>query len=215
MKFPSVVLASALLLGGCASRPSVSQNQCAAGDWETIGYRDGVKGLRSSRLLDHQDACVEHGITPTRGQYMVGWEAGIREYCEPNNGYYVGERGWSHNNVCPADMRGAFLVAYQEGRALYRARSDVANLERHIDQKIARQSALKSEIISATAAQLDGSLTTADRVELATRVQQLYEEQQRLSQEIPDLEAELVVKRRELERLTAFTASALPVAERR
>lgn len=215
MRFLIVVLASVVLLGGCASRPSVSQNQCAAGDWETIGYRDGVQGLRSSRLLDHQDACVEHGITPSRGQYMVGWEAGIREYCEPSNGYYVGERGWSHNNVCPADMRGAFLVAYQEGRALHRARSDVANLERQIDQKIARQSALKSEIISATAAQLDGSLTTADRVELATRVQQLYEEQQRLGQEIPDLEAELLDKRRELDRLTASTASALPVAERR
>ncbi len=215
MRFLIFVLASATLLAGCGSKPSVSQNQCTAGDWETIGYRDGVQGLRSSRLLDHQDACVEHGITPSRSQYMVGWEAGIREYCEPSNGYYVGERGWSHNNVCPSDMRGAFLAAYEEGWTMYRARTDVANLEWEIDQKVTRQSAVKSEIISATAAQLDPTLTTTQRVELATRVQRLYEEQQRLGKEIPDLEAELVVKRRELDRLTATTASATTVAEHR
>lgn len=209
------VLAGVTLLVGCGAKPSVSQNQCAAGDWETIGYRDGVSGLRSSRLLDHQDACVEYGVTPSRSEYMVGWETGIREYCEPSNGYHAGERGWSHNNVCPSDMRGAFLAAYEEGWVLYRARTDVANLEREVDQKVARQSAVKSEIISATAAQLDGSLTTPQRVELATRVQRLYEEQQRLDREIPDLEAELVVKRRELDRLTSATASATPVAERR
>lgn len=209
------VLAGALLLVGCGSKPSVSQNQCTAGDWETIGYRDGVQGQRSSRLLDHQDACVEHGITPNRSQYMVGWEAGIREYCDPSNAYYAGERGWSHNNACPSDMRAAFLAAYEEGWVLYQARTDVANLEWEIDQKVARQSAVKSEIVSATAAQLDGSLTTAQRVELATRVQRLYDEQQRLGKEIPDLEAELVIKRRELDRLTATTASATTVSGRR
>ncbi|MGE0624252.1 MAG: DUF2799 domain-containing protein [Pseudomonadales bacterium] len=215
MRILIFALASVALLVGCGSRPSVSQNQCTAGDWETIGYRDGVQGLRSSRLLDHQDACVEHGITPSRSQYMVGWEAGVREYCEPSNAYYAGERGRAHNNVCPADMRGAFLAAYEEGWTLYRARTDVANLEWEIDQKVARKSAVKSEIISATAAQLDGTLTTTQRVELATRVQRLYEEQSRLDKEIPDLEAELVIKRRELDRLTASMASATPVARRR
>jgi hypothetical protein len=215
MRYLIPVLAALTLLVGCGAKPSVSQNQCTAGDWETIGYRDGVQGLRSSRLLDHQDACVEYGITPSRSQYMVGWEAGIREYCEPSNAYYAGERGWSHNNVCPADMRAAFLASYEEGWTMYRARTDVANLEWQIDQKTSRKSAVKSEILSATAAQLDGSLTTTQRVELATRVQRLYDEQQRLDKELPDLQAELDIKRRELDRLTATTASATPVAERR
>lgn len=205
-----LVLACAAVLAGCSSKPSVSENQCAAGDWQTIGYRDGVKGVRSSRLLEHQDACMEHGITPSRSEYMAGWEEGVREYCEPNNGFYVGERGWEQYNVCPADMRVAFLSAYREGRTLYQARVDVANLEWEIDQKTARLSEVKSQIVTTTAAQLDGSLTPTERVELATRVQRLYEEKQRLQTEIPDLEAELAIKSRELDQLASTTASLAP-----
>ena len=70
-------LVFSLLLVGCAGRTTVSENQCTAGDWQTLGYRDGVNGHRSSRLLQHQDACVRHGIVPDRAGYMVGWEEGI------------------------------------------------------------------------------------------------------------------------------------------
>ncbi|MGD8418731.1 MAG: DUF2799 domain-containing protein [Pseudomonadales bacterium] len=199
-----------LAVAGCSSKPSVSENQCAAGDWQTIGYRDGVNGMRSSQLLAHQDACMEHGITPDRSQYMLGWDEGVREYCEPNNGFDVGERGWGHNNVCPEDMRAAFLAAYQEGRTLYQARADVANLEREIDQKTARLSEVKSQIVTTTAAQIDGSLTPTQRVELATRVQRLYEEKQQLEKELPDLEAELSIRNRELDRLVDNTTSLAP-----
>lgn len=203
-------LIAAVLLGGCAGRASVSANQCAAGDWETIGYRDGVNGQRSSRLLEHQDACMEYGVVPSREQYIAGWEQGAREYCAPNNGFHMGERGWSHNNICPAELRAGFLTAYREGKSLYDARVEVANLEWEIDQKTARLTALKSEIISATAAQLDGTLTTQDRIELAARVQRLYEEREQIKLELPDLEAQLADKSRDLDRLNQTVASATP-----
>jgi hypothetical protein len=194
------------LLAGCAGKPSVSEHQCAVGDWETIGYRDGVNGNRSTALLRHQDACMEHGIAPNRASYMSGWEQGAREYCEPSNAYHIGERGWSHNNICPTDLRAGFLTAYQEGRRLYEARVTVANLEWEIDQKTGRLDAIKSEIISAGAAQLDPELTVEQRVELGTRVQRLLDEQTRLKQELPDLEAELAIKSRELDRLSGALA---------
>ena len=196
-----------LMLGACAGQSTVSENQCAAGDWQTLGYRDGVNGYRSSRLLEHQDACVEHGVVPDRAEYMVGWEQGVREYCEPNNGFYVGERGWQHNNVCPADLRVGFLSAYKEGRSLYQARVDVANLEWAIDQKTARLPEVNTQIVSAAAAQLNGELPPAERIDLAARVQRLYAEKERLRAEIPDLEAELAIKSRELDRLEQSLAS--------
>src|SRR5258705_279322 len=107
-------------LAGCAS-DSISESQCIAGDWQTVGYRDGVNGYRSTELLNHQNACVKHGVIPDRASYMVGWESGVREYCEANNGYDVGERGYTYNNVCPDDQREAFLAAYHNGRQLYLA----------------------------------------------------------------------------------------------
>jgi len=197
----------ALLQSACAGKSSVSENQCAAGDWQTLGYRDGVNGYQSSRLLDHQDACMEHDIVPDRTDYIVGWEQGVREYCEPNNGFSVGERGWQHNNVCPADMRADFLRAWKEGRSLYQARADVANLTYELDRKTDRLAEVRSQIVSTAAAQLNGELTAAQRIELATRVQRLYDERQRLKSEIPDVEAELAIKSRELDRLSQTLAA--------
>ena len=206
MRFITILI-TFLLLSACAGRGSVSENQCAAGDWQSLGYRDGVNGYRSTRLLEHQDACMKHDIVPDRADYMVGWEEGIREYCEPNNAFAVGERGWNHNNACPADLRKPFLHAYKEGRSLYQARLDVANLERDIEHKTARLAEANSQIVSTAAAQLNPALTAAERVELAARVQRLYDEKQRLRNELPDLETELVIKSRQLDRLDRTLAS--------
>lgn len=206
-----ILLVLTVWLGGCSGRASISQNQCAAGDWQTIGYRDGVNGQRSSRLLEHQDACVGHGVVPDRQEYMVGWDQGAREYCDPSNGFHVGERGWSQNNICPADLKAGFLTAYREGRTLYNARLEVSNLEWEIEQKTSRLAALKSEIISATAAQIDGELTAQERIELASRVQRLYEERERLKLALPELEDRLAEKSRDLDRLNRTVASATPL----
>jgi hypothetical protein len=198
--------ASLLILSGCSGRGTVSENQCTAGDWQTLGYRDGVNGHRSSRLLEHQDACVRHGIVPDRDDYMAGWEQGVREYCTPNNAFDVGERGWGHDNVCPADQRTDFLAAYREGRSLYLARVEVANLERELDYKTARLGELKSAVVNTAAAQLNGDLTPAERIDLATEVQRLHEEKGRIEAELPDIEAELAIKRRELDKLSQTLA---------
>ena len=69
---PLILLTSAVILSGCGGGATVSENQCIASDWQTLGYRDGVNGIRSSQLLKHQDACVEHGIIPDRAGYMAG-----------------------------------------------------------------------------------------------------------------------------------------------
>ena len=207
MRFASVFL-TFLLVTGCAGRGTVSENQCAVGDWQSLGYRDGINGYRSTRLLEHGDACMKHDIVPDRSAYMLGWEEGIRSYCEPNNGFSVGERGWQHNNVCPADLRADFLMAYKEGRRLYMARVEVANLEREIEHKTNRLDAVNAQIVSDAAAQLNPDLTPAERIELGARVPRLYEEKRRLLDELPDLEAELEISRRELEHLNQTLASA-------
>jgi hypothetical protein len=206
MRFFVIFSLLGLMLAGCAGKPSMSEHQCAVGDWQTVGYRDGVNGRRSTALLTHQDACMEHGVAPNRAAYMLGWEEGAREYCQPNNGFHIGERGWSHNNICPQELQAGFLTAYQEGQRLYQARVAVSNLEWEIDQKTSRLASIKSEIISAGAAQLNSELSVEERVQLGARVQRLLDEQARLKQEIPALEAELAIKSRELDKLSRTVA---------
>ena len=69
MRFYYLIPIFAIVLSGCGGGASVSQNQCAAGDWQTLGYRDGVRGYRSTELLAHQDACGKHGVIPDRHGY--------------------------------------------------------------------------------------------------------------------------------------------------
>jgi len=198
---PIVFLTSLIILSGCGGGASVSQNQCIASDWQTLGYRDGVNGLRSSQLLKHQDACVEHGIIPDRTGYMAGWNEGVREYCQPNNAFEIGELGRGHNNVCPGKMQTTFTTAYREGRKLYLLRVEVANIERAIAQSEQRLEAVKAEIVSSATDQLNPLLSPADRVDLAARTHRLTEERHRLSHEIPALLDELDDKQAELDGL--------------
>lgn len=189
---------------------SMSKSQCAAGDWETVGYRDGTLGEPASRLLAHQDACVPRGFVPDRLAYQHGWQQGIAEYCIPENGFVVGERGEDHANVCPAAQRGAFLAAFERGRNLWLARDRVASLERAVAGHRLRLESIDGEIAVVVAAQIDPTLLPVQRVELAARVKQLYDEKARLRGELPALEAELQRRAAELERLGASLAATSP-----
>ena len=202
-----VLTICALVLPGCGGGASVSESQCFAGDWRTLGYRDGVRGYRSTQILEHQDACVKHGVVPDRDGYMLGWDEGVREYCLANNAFSLGEHGYGHNNVCPADLRGDFLDAYREGRSLYLARAEVHNLERKISRKHQRLEQVKAEIVSTAAAQLRPELTPTRRVELIAQTHRLVEEKTALQREIPSLEAELAVKENKLATLNRTLAS--------
>ncbi len=206
---PIVFSIGLIILSGCAGGASVSQNQCIASDWQTLGYRDGVNGLRSSQLLKHQDACVEHGIIPDRSGYMAGWNEGIREYCQPNNAFEIGELGRGHNNVCPGEMQTTFTTAYREGRKLYLLRVEVANIERAIAQSEQRLEAVKAEIVSSATHQLDPLLTPADRIELAAHTHRLTEERHRLQHDIPALLDELDDKQAELDGLRQSLAGVV------
>ena len=191
----------------CAKSATVSESQCTAGDWQTIGYRDGAIGYRSTRLLAHQDACGPHGVIPDRDGYMLGWQQGIQEFCDPNNAFQVGTSGARHGNVCPADQREPFLNAYKEGRTLFLAREEVLGLERQIHVKSLRLETVKEEIVTSATAQLNPLLTLAQRIELLAKIERLNEERNRLMAEIPNLEARLTRKRDDLEDLNQSMAS--------
>ena len=197
MRFHALIVTIAVTVTGCAS-DSVSESQCIAGDWQTVGYRDGANGYRSTQLLEHQNACVKHGVIPDRTAYMAGWTQGVREYCDANNGYDAGERGDGYNNLCPDDQRQAFLTAYHAGRQLYLARSEVGDLEQQIGQREVRLDEITAELVSSASQQLDPTLTPAARVDLLAAMQRLAEERGRINAELPTLRQQLAYKTQQL-----------------
>lgn len=192
------VCAASLLLAGCAT---LSESQCVASDWRTVGYSDGLKGVPASQLLKHQNACVKHGVVPDRDEYLAGWNEGIEQHCQPDNGFAVGERGAGYNNLCPEHLQEAFYAAYQDGRQLYLARTEISRLERQVSQKQYRLKQLKAELSSAESDLVSDETTAAHRVELLSKTKELAQEQGQLEAQIQDLKVEIGVKSERLDSL--------------
>ena len=103
MKSTSLLIAlSTLLLGACAAK--MSKDECRTVDWRTVGYEDGVAGQPGDRIGEHRRACAEYGVTPDLNAYLAGRTAGLREYCQPHNGYRAGANGYTYFDTCPADL---------------------------------------------------------------------------------------------------------------
>lgn len=192
-------LAVALLLASCGTTPSVSEFQCKAGDWQTIGYRDGSQGYDSTRLLAHQEACGEFGVVPNRDTYLAGWRSGIGEYCVPDNGFRLGERGGRASVACQGTLKQPFVSAYNDGRRLYSARREVDRLARQLRESDSRLDAIKHEMIDLTAAQLDMTVLPEDRLHMIQAMDELRTERQAIKAQIPELEEALYLRRAELE----------------
>lgn len=208
MRSLSIVPVLVIVLAGCGGGATVSQSQCYAGDWETLGYRDGSNGIPASRLLDHQDACVPHGVVPDRESYLAGWRDGVVEYCRPSNGFAVGEQGYVYDNVCPEQLRIDFERAYRAGRQIHLTRVAVDDLEQMIGEKNVRLAQIKQELVTSATDQLNPVLSPAQRVELLSWTQRLVEEKAAIERELPSLHAALAEKSAQLASLQTSMASA-------
>ena len=194
-----------LSLSGCAT---LSESQCLANDWQTVGYRDGMSGTQSSQLLKHQNACVKHGVVPDRNAYLAGWEEGVEQYCQPDNGFNAGERGTSYPNVCPDHLKDSFYEAYQDGRKLYLAHNEINNLSRSISQKEYRLKQVKAQVASTEARLVDDTTPAIQRRELLENTKDLAQEQGKLQAEIQNLTVDVALKTERLQLLRQTLAYA-------
>ena len=188
----ATLLVMVLLGTGCASKPSVTEYQCRAGDWQTIGFADGAAGKASTRLLQHQEACGGFGIVPGRTAYLAGWQEGLANYCTADNGFHMGQRGNSLNQVCTDELREPYASAFADGRQLYVARRDVRQLSAQLEGMDNRLAQIKQELIGATTAQLVPDLTAEERLRLLAKVESLAEERAEIKAQIPNTAQALV-----------------------
>jgi len=113
-------------LGACAS---LTQEQCLSGDWQNIGYNDGVRGRLESYVSRHFDACSEVGVTPNVQAWMAGRAQGLPLYCTPSNAYNIGRNGDNLSPVCPASQRYELQRAWDWGQEYYEISEQIDDLE--------------------------------------------------------------------------------------
>lgn len=118
MTFNSIRISLVMLLGLLAGCATLDKDECSSGDWQAFGYKDGTSGfVASNRLASHTKACGKHGVLPDETLYKAGYDAGVLDYCRPENGLEIGENGGEYKGVCPAEVETAFLGDYIAGLA--------------------------------------------------------------------------------------------------
>ena len=168
----------------------MSENECLMSDWSAIGYEDGSRGYTSDRFSQHRKACAKHGVAADFQGYQRGREEGLREYCQPGRGFTVGSNGARYNGVCPAELEGEFVEAYNVGHKLYSLRSAVSSASaaiqsnrNELDYAEKRMTAIGVELIAE-------ETSTDQRVALLAELKDLSERKGELESEIDHLIAE-------------------------
>lgn len=136
-RIPLLLLLISLLFG-CAT---LSEDECLVGNWQTIGFEDGVQGYFTERIGLHREACAEYGVAPDMDAYLRGHRQGVERFCTRRKGLEMGARGAAYNGVCPDDLARQFMDGYQEGKRIYvvssqfnDAKKQCNELSREIDQ---------------------------------------------------------------------------------
>lgn len=183
-------------LSGCAS---MSEEECLVMDWRTIGYEDGLQGKSGAVIGNYRKACAKAGVTPDLDEYQAGREQGLQEFCRPQNGYNLGERGGRYNGVCPANTEREFLSAYDEGRTLYELRADVRRLESSVVSTQNEIDQLGEEMEHATLHMVSDGLSAEERLHILSQTKQMAERRGKLKDELRYLTEELGASRIRLE----------------
>ncbi len=124
-----------LMMAGCAS---LSKQECQLGNWQAIGYTDGVSGYYSSRIQEHQRACARVDVSPNYKLWEKGRKEGLKEYCTKANAYRLGKQGTTMNDVCPDNIALQLENINNKGKELYELRRqinrDKEKLEKYQDE---------------------------------------------------------------------------------
>jgi Protein of unknown function (DUF2799) len=199
------LFASALLLLALSSCASMNESECLALDWRTVGYEDGVAGYSGDRIAHHRKACGKHGVTPDLDAYQSGREQGLREFCQPENGYRLGLHGAGLASSCPADLKADFQSSYDQGFELYGLRSRVANAENELEASHRDLAQSERDLVAVSALVLTPTIDNTARAQALLDAKDLAERQGRLKARIRQLEADRQLYQRDLDSYVAST----------
>lgn len=136
----SILPIAVLLLGvtGCSSSTKVEKLSCDQKDWYELGRTDGAKGATLDKFSVQKSECKAGFDAAWETMYTNGRNAGLVEYCAPENSFELGRMGIAYLYVCPSTMEPEFLTGYRKGQ---QARDlEIANqkLDAEIDELIAK-----------------------------------------------------------------------------
>ncbi len=181
----------ALALSGCAA---MNEQQCLVSDWRSVGFEDGALGRPVETIGNYRQACTKHGVSPDLESYRSGHADGVESFCQPVKGFNYGHSGASYRGVCPADLEGSFLAAYNEGRQLHELEAALRSADAQIAQRQRALENLKADIADTEAALIAEGVSASERVILLNETKELARQHGIIEAEIIELERDRVLR---------------------
>ncbi|MCG6969622.1 MAG: DUF2799 domain-containing protein [Gammaproteobacteria bacterium] len=187
-----------LLLINCAS---LNKQECLNADWQSIGFEDGSRGYSSTRIGNHRKACAKFNVKPDFDLYQQGYSQGARQFCQPRNGYNLGLRGASYGVICPGDLQDRFVMAYREGKEIYRVKSTLNAYQKNLDHLLEVMDANRDEKADLEHQLITGKLSKPQRIAIIKRMRELEKEKDEVSHKIDEHEYQVAQLRENLRML--------------
>lgn len=162
-----------LALGSCAT---MTKDQCLAGAWGEVGYRDGSEGYPMSVLADHEKACAEYGVAPDLVAYRSARSDGLNGYCRWERAFQEGREGDEYHGVCTPAQDADFVPAYRDGQVVYAAEQVLINARGGVESLGARLEELDDKIVAKQAEARAEGLTDEQRDQIRSRIQEIRRE---------------------------------------
>lgn len=170
---------------------TLSKSECLTANWKTIGYGDGTKGYKASRISLHRSACAEQGIAPDLNAYTAGRNKGLEQYCIPSTGYNKGLSGHAYNGVCSGKNERAFIEALDYGLIIYKAKKRLSTLKREYDKQLDYISQLEDELHYKEEQIISGKLSKVKALILLNETKEMAEESGKAKSDLRGLKMEI------------------------
>ena len=108
---------------------------CLERDWYELGRRDGSQGQNDSKLNAYKNECSKAFSTQAETLYINGRNAGLVEFCRPENGFDLGRMGIVYEHVCPAIMESEFMTAYNKGQKTRLEETEQKDFDRQVEEQ--------------------------------------------------------------------------------
>jgi len=153
----------------------MSEDQCLTANWYDMGSKDAYRGLASSRLQSHAEACGEFGVSPNGDAYKKGYAQGQTLFCTAERGLEYGRDGSSYRRTCPVALESIFNRGYRIGKDIYDAEAELTRIDNRIKAK---------------EKELDKSEDDKERRKIRDEIDELDDDRRELRRDIDDLESD-------------------------
>lgn len=176
----AAMAAALLAVAGCET---MSAEECAAADWQALGFEDAAQ-RGASQLADRTESCAEKGISADADSYRRGFDDGMYQFCQPARGFQFARRGGAFNGYCPGELQRDFNYAYSDGRRVFMAEQDLQQARSEVSRLENERRELDDDIGSHERTIANPNTTEADRNRLRGELDNLRRRRRDINDDI-------------------------------